>query len=143
MVQIDMNKPDRDLTPGVALWVVKECSAGTSRKGDRMLKLKLARVEDETSHMYDNAMLEGGGWGIGKKKLGAFVPADFAGDFDPQSIVGERFWVCTTIRTYEGKDSLSVDHETLRHGGYQRADEVPPGCKLPEPGAGGVIDVPF
>lgn len=139
MVHIDMTRPDRDLTPGVDLWECKSAESTSSRKGDPMLKLKHARVDDPTSQLYDIVMLAGGGWPIGKRKLGAFVEPEFAGDFDPLSIVGARFWIETQIEEYEGRSSLKVNADALKHGGYQRADDPPPGKTAPIE----VDDTPF
>jgi len=132
MVHIDLNAPDPRLTPGVDLWEIRECNRKDSRGGTPMLALKLARVSDPTQHMYDNIMLAGGGWGIGKRKLGAFLPADFAGEFDPLDLIGTQVWVETEIQTYEGKDRLAVNVNGLKHGGYQRADDPPAGKTIDE-----------
>ena len=133
MVHIDMNKPDRELTPAVDLWEIVECVATRSAKGDEMLSVKFARVENTSDHMYDNVMLEGNGWGIGKQKLAALVGPTFAGDLDPLSLVGQRYWVETAVREYQGKSSLSVNIEGLKPAGLQRADDPPPGKTAPQP----------
>ncbi len=133
MVQIDMTRPDRDLTPGVDLWKIIKCEPVQSRAGDPMLKVKFARVSDPQEHIYDNIMLAGGGWGIGKQKLGALLEANFKGDLDPLDLVGKRLWLYTVVDTYKGKDNLKVGIEELRHAGYQRADDPPPGKDAPGP----------
>lgn len=143
MVHVDMTQPDRELTPGVDLWEIIQCSSKVSRKGDQMLALKLARVSDPGDHIYDNIMLAGTGWGIGKKKLGALVPKDFKGDIDPLDFLGVRLWVETVVSEYEGKERLQVNIGGLKHGGYQRAEDVPEGKELPEETAVDPDSIPF
>lgn len=134
MVNVDMNRPDRDLNPGVDLWEVMKSEATNSRAGDAMIRLKLFRVSDPAAHLFDNIMLAGGGWGIGKSKLVALgVSENFRGDLDPLDFVGRRVWVSTGVDSYEGKDRLKVMIDGLRYSGYQPADQVPPGCVAPEP----------
>lgn len=132
MVQIDMNEPDRDLNPGIDLWSVIASSEERASSGNKMIKLKLARVSHPNEHLFDNIMLSGGGWPIGKGKLQALLPADFKGDLDPLDFIGRRLWVATGVETYNGRDSLKVMIDQLKHKGYQREDDVPPGCVVPE-----------
>ncbi len=131
MVHIDTTKPDRVLNPGTDLWEVIEAKEGKSSKGDAMLKLKLARVSDPQDHLFENIMLAGAGWGIGKKKLGALVPAGFKGDLDPLDLIGRRLWVSTGVETFEGQDRLRVMINDLKYAGLQPAEMVPEGCSLP------------
>lgn len=98
-----------------------------------MLALKLSRVSEPSDCMYDNIMLEGGGWPIGKQKLAAFLDPGFKGDLDPISLVGVRVWAETGINEHKGKQRLAVIIEGLKHGGYQRAEDPPPGKSVPEP----------
>lgn len=128
MVEIDMTKPDRDLTPGVDLWRIAECVSRRSSGGDRMLAVKFRRVADDGDHLFDNIMLEGPGWGIGKSKLGALLPKDYKGDLDPLDLVDRRLWVETTVDEYQGKQRLKVDIQGLKHCGLQAEDDPPPGA---------------
>jgi len=130
VVHIDMNRPDDSLAPGVDLWQIVSCTAKPSRGGDNMLALKFERV-DGGGNLFDNVMLGGGGWGIGKQKLAALVEPGFTGDLDPISLVGKRLWIETVVDNFEGRDRLKVNIKGLKHGGYQRADDVPPGCTMP------------
>lgn len=132
MVQVDMTRPGRELRPGIDLWKTTKCESVRSRAGDQMLKLTLERVSNPQERVFDNIMLEGGGWEIGKRKLAAFVPADFKGDLDPLELVCIRVWVCTAVDTYQGKDKLAVSIDELKCAGYQRVEDVPPGCSVPE-----------
>lgn len=132
MVHVDMNQPGADLRPGIDLWVVREATSKESRRGDAMINLRLARVRGGTGTLYDNIMLEGNGWGIGKSKLGAFLPPDFSGDLDPLDFVGRRLWAETVVKTGERGDKLEVNIKGLKHGGYQPAEDVPPGESLPD-----------
>ena len=136
MVYIDTNKPDRELIPGVDLWEVIQCSHSRSQAGTDMLKLKFARVSNSSDHLFDNIMLDGGGWSIGKQKLAALVDPGFAGDIDPLDFVGRRLWLETGVQEYTKKDggkgqSLKVLIEGLKHAGYQREDDPPPGKSVP------------
>ena len=146
MVKIDMNKEDPGLEPGVDLWRIIACTSGQSRAGDGMLKLKLARVSNLSNHMYDNIMLGGNGWGIGKAKLGVLLESGFSGDVDPLDFVGTELWTETVAEEYEynGKSGkrLAVNINGLKHGGYQRREDVPPGKELPAAKAE-EEDVPF
>jgi len=132
MVNIDMTQPDRALVPGIDLWEIMKSEDEKSSKGDAMLSLKLFRVSNKADHIFDSVMLAGNGWSIGKKKLGALLPADFKGNLDPLNLVGVRLWVSTTIDSYNGKERLKVNISELKHGGFQKAADVPPGCALPE-----------
>lgn len=133
MVYIDTTRPGRELSPGIDLWAIRECVAKRSRKGDNMLAIKFERVSDSGDHLYENVMLEGAGWEIGKEKLAALLEPGFKGDLDPLALIGRRLWVSTTVREYEGKSSLSVNIDELRHKGLQREEDVPPGCTPPPP----------
>lgn len=131
MVQIDMTQPDRELTPGVDLWEIMECKEDKSRSGDKMLRMKFFRVRAPSDHMYDNIMLAGGGWGIGKAKLSTLVASDFKGDLDPLDLVGKRVWISTGVETYQGKDRLKVMIDDLACKGYQPGEVAPDGCEAP------------
>ena len=131
MVYVDTTQPDRELRPGVDLWRVIACEEKTSRSGDAMLNLKLAREEDQGDHVYDVVMLEGKGRGIGIQKLRAFLPDGFKGELDPVSLIGARVWADMSIEEYQGKQSLKVDIGGLKHAGYQRADDPPDGRDAP------------
>lgn len=131
MVHIDTTRPDRVLVPGIDLWEIKEAGSDKSSKGDAMLKLKLFRVSDPSDHIYDNVMLAGAGWPVGKKKLGALLPVGFNADVDPLLFIGRRLWVATGVEQYKGRDQLKVLIAELRCGGMQPAGEVPPGKALP------------
>lgn len=132
MVHIDLTKPDREFTPGVDLWEIREAThtRGRNGSGDPRLNLKLVRVTNTSDHLYDVVMLDGKGWGIGKAKLQALLPAGFAGDLDPLSLVGRRLWVETMIGEYEGKSRLQVNIKGLKHSGFQAEEEVPAGKDL-------------
>lgn len=134
MVHIDTTQPDRVLVPGVDLWEIKEAREDKSTKGDPMLSLKLFRVSNPADHIYDTIMLAGAGWPVGKKKLGALVPAGFNGDLDPLDLIGRRLWASTGIETYQGRDRLRVLIGDLKFAGLQPAEMVPPGCALPDGG---------
>ena len=140
MVHIDMTAPDRELNPGVHLWTVKKCEQTVSRGGDQMLKLELRR--DDGAKMFDNIMLQGGGWPIGKRKLAVFVGPDFKGDLDPLTIQGRRVWAETVVEAYNGRDNLKVNIEGLKHAGYQDVNDTPPGQE-PAPPEVDDSDVPF
>ena len=105
----------------------------------------LAACVGKHTHTHDRlagVMLAGGGWGIGKRKLAALLEPGFSGELDPLDLVGKRLWVSTGIETYEGKDRLKVMIDELKHAGYQREDDVPPGCVAPDDKAG-YDEVPF
>lgn len=143
MVHIDMNKPDASLLAGVDLWQIMTCTATVSGSGDQMLKLKFQRVSDPKAHLYDNVMLEGRGWGIGRQKCGALLSPDFSGDLDPLDLVGAQLWVETKVEEYQGKKRLAVDIKGLKHGGFQRREDVPKGKELPADTGVSDEDVPF
>lgn len=139
MVFIDTTRPDRELRPGWDLWEVTSFTSGKSRKGDAMFTVKLARVSDLNEQIQDTIMLEGLGWGLGKQKLGAFLPPGFKGDVDPIGFTGRRVWVETGIETY--KDKNGADRQSLKpvpsgkHAGYQQENDPPPGMTAPAPAA--------
>ena len=129
-----MGKPDRERKPGIDLWEVMQAEETKSRAGDAMFKMKYKRVSDPSAHIYDNVMLAGGGWGIGKQKLAALgVANDFKGEIDPLDFVGKRVWISTGVSTWEGKDNLKPITEGLKMAGYQPEEMVPEGHTLPEP----------
>ncbi len=142
MVHIDLNKPDRELKPGVDLWEIMKASVEKSRNGDDMIKLKMFRVRSPEDHLYDNIMLAGGGWGIGKKKLGALLKEGFNAELDPLDLIGKNIWVSLGIEAYKGKDRLKVLIDELKFAGFQPEDQVPAGCKAPEP-TPSADEVPF
>lgn len=131
MVHIDTTQPDRTLVPGTDLWAIKSCEEGKSSKGDAMLTLKLARVSNPGDHIYDTIMLAGAGWPVGKRKLGALLPAGFKGEFDVLELIGRRLWLSTGIESYQGRDRLRVLIADLKFAGMQPEGMVPPGCALP------------
>lgn len=133
MVRINMNAPTgRELTPGVDLWEIVKCEAKQARSGAQMLKIEFSRVSRPADRVFDNVMLEGPGWPLGQQKLVALgVPMDFNDDLDPLQLLNKRVWLSTGIETYEGKNSLKVLINELKHAGMQAVDDVPPGCSLP------------
>lgn len=133
MAHIDMNRPDESCKPGVDLWKIVECTEKYARSsGNKMLALKMHRASGEPGTVYDNIMLEGGGWGIGKAKLAALLPADFNDELDPLSFVGRKLWVETSVESTSGKDRLRVNIAGLKHNGFQAEEDVPPGHVAPE-----------
>jgi hypothetical protein len=143
MVHIDMTQPDREMRPGVDLWEIVKCNPDRSSKGDPMLKIELARVSDPSDRVSDNIMLAGKGWGIGKAKLGALLDPGFNGDLDPLDFVERRLWVETGVEDYVSKagkpgQALRVLIAGLKHAGYQRENDPPPGHSAPPP----VADAP-
>lgn len=142
MTHVDMTQPDRVLVPGVDLWEIKEAKEEKSGKGDPMIVLKFSRVSNPSDHLYDRLMLAGNGWPIGKKKLGALLPADFKGSIDMLNLVGVRLWVSTGVEIYKEREQLRVMSD-LKHAGFQKAADVPPGCKLPEPASDADDSRPF
>lgn len=133
MVKIDMTQPDQNLVPGVFLVFVKAATVKKSKSGDDMIGLELGGVERPATRLYDNIMLAGGGWPMGKQKLTALgLGEDFTGDFDVANLNGRRVWVATKIETYKGKDKLSIDIQQLKYAGMQPEDDVPGGCVAPE-----------
>lgn len=131
MVKVDMTQPDRDLTPGVDLWEVKTASGKESSNGTPMISLEFKRVSGQ-GVLWDNVMLGGGGWGIGKAKLSALgVPKNFTGDLNVATLVGRRVWVATVVDEYQGKSRLKVDIAELDHAGYQDEKNKPAGAKAP------------
>lgn len=145
MTNVDMTKKaSRPLTPGIDLWEIMEAKDGKSKsKNESLLNLKFFRVAKRNDHIYDSVMLEGDGWPMGQKKLGALLPPDFNGDLDPLSLVGKRLWLATSVQTYNGNDSLKVNPKGgLKFAGYQPAADVPAGCTTPVEEPLG-DDVPF
>lgn len=153
MVDIDMSRePESNLLVGTHLWTVKNARVEKSKtSGENMLVLTLKSGESE---MTDRAMLGGGGWGIGKKKLLALgLPADFKGALDPIQFIGAKVWCATKIEPYQGIDkktgqprtfqSLKVDVDQLTHAGYQPEAMVPAGCTAPVEGWPKGDDTPF
>lgn len=147
MVRIDTDKPADQparapLTPGVDLWQVAKAEETTSAKsGAQMLKLEMHRVSTLTQkypdRVFDNVMLEGGGWGIGKEKLMALLGGPFKGDLDVLDLLNKRVWLSTGIETYDGKDRLKVlvSDPKASNGfawcGIQHEKNVPAGHALP------------
>lgn len=143
MVNVDMTQPDRKLVPGIDLWEIKEAADEKSSKGDGMLSLKLFRVSNPSDHIYDNIMLAGAGWPVGKKKLGALLPPNYKGNLDPLGLIGVRLWVSTGVEAYKGQDRLRVLIADLKFAGLQPAADVPPGCALPAEAEAGADASPF
>lgn len=144
MIDIDMNRPDRDLSPGIDLWEVAKAEATTSAGQVPMLSVAFFRCSDPGQRMYDNVMLAGNGWGIGKSKLVALgVAADFKGKLDPLDFVGRRVWLSTGVDVYQGKARLKVLIADLKHSGYQPADMVPEGCTAPAVASDDADSLPF
>lgn len=131
MVEVDMTQAGRDLNPGIDLWEIVTANEAKSQGGDKMIKLKFERVSEAKDKVFDNIMLEGGGWDIGKGKMAAFVPADFKGNIDLLTWVGKQLWVATGVEAWNGKDRLKVMIDELKFKGYQPAEDVPPGKELP------------
>ena len=139
MVHIDMNKAGREMNPGIDLWEIQKVELKTSRKGDQMLGVQFFRVSNTDDVVFDNIMLGGAGWGLGKSKLAALVPAGFAGDLDPLDLHGKRLWLSTGVESYKNKEGktrerLSVQIDDLKCAGYQPEDDVPEGCEAPPTG---------
>lgn len=132
MVRVDMTQPDRDMTPGVDLWEVKTGVSKTSTNNTPMLSLEFKRVVGQ-GLLYDNVMLGGGGWGIGKAKLTALgIPKTFSGDLNVTMLVGKRVYIATVVGEYTDKkgqqrSKLEVDINELEHAGYQSESKPPPG----------------
>lgn len=134
-------EPESGLLLGTYLWEV--CGAKverSSKTGEYMLVLKLKCGEHELT---DRAMLGGGGWGIGRKKLIALgLKPDFKGNLDPVEFIGRRVWVATVKGEWQGIDKktgaprtftkMEVDINQLDLAGYQAEQNVPAGATLPE-----------
>lgn len=145
MVNIDMTAPDPGLTPGVDLWEVIAAEEALSSGKDKMLKLKFCRVSSPGDKLDDNIMLAGKGWSIGKRKLAALLSPDFKGELDVLDLVHRRLWLSTGISQWTDskgavRDQLKVMIDGLKHAGYQRAEDIPPGCTAPTISAD---DIPF
>ena len=135
-MHLDMTRPDREMPTGTNLWRLVNVQTKTSGKGHAMLAVKFEPADGSAAHLYDNIMLQGGGWAIGKPKLVALgVPADFQGDLDPQKLVGRRVWIDTFVQNHNGRDGLKVNIQELSHAGYQPEDTPPKGVTVPEKAA--------
>lgn len=140
-MELNMNRPDREMRTGIDLWEVLEAKAGSYKNNAIGIEVNFGRYSDIRSTMRDNIMMSGDGWPIGKKKLTALgVPSDFSGDFDPGTLVGKRVWIHTNTREYNGRTYLQPDIKELRFAGYQPEAEIPPGHEHPAKATG---DGPF
>lgn len=144
----EVNMEDSGYVEGINLWRVVECKHETSKNtGSPMLVIKLRTGQSEIT---DRAMLAGGGWKMGRKKLVALgVPENHKGGIDPLSFVGKMLWVATVVKpnTYIDKngesktvDRLEVDINQLKYAGLQPANDPPPGFTAPP---ADVDDTPF
>lgn len=145
MVNINLNKQDESMIPGVHLWRIKHCTEKRSNNGNHMLDVKFEREDNPDVSIYDTVMLEGKGFhAFGKSKLAAALGDGFEGDLDPNSLIGERFWLATKLEAYTNdkgvtRESLKVDVDRLSHKGWQPWGDTPPGCEPAEP----PIEAPF
>lgn len=148
-----MNRePESNALIGTNLWTVRESRVEQSKSsGENMLVLKLKCGNAELT---DRAMLGGGGWGIGKRKLIALgLAPTFSGPLDPIQFIGTKVWCATKEEEYQGIDrktgkvrtfkSLKVDVDQLTHAGYQPEADVPAGCTAPVEGWPQGDSVPF
>lgn len=137
---VDMTRPDADLTAGIDLWQVRDAKEKTSQKGAPMLALQFVRCSGGAT-LYDNILLDGGGWPIGKRKLTALgLSPTHRGDIEPAAFLEKRVWLATMLKTYNGRDSLVVDIGQLKFAGYQPEGDPPPGRTVPVQED---LDVPF
>lgn len=129
MVYVDL---DSQFTPGIDLWEVVESryTRGKDGTGEPRFALKFQRVSNRADELFDNLMMGGAGKRIGAAKLAVFVGEHFKGEVDPISFVGRRVWIETTIEQYNGEPQLKVNIGGLKHKGYQREEDVPPGKDL-------------
>ena len=133
MVELDMNKAAEDLPEeGVYLLEVKDAQTKTARSGSAMISVQY-KMRDRDVTVWDNIMLEGGGWKIGKPKLAALgVPSDFKGNLNPLDLVGKRVWAALKRDTYDGRDRMSVDINKLKYCGLQPESMMPEGASMGE-----------
>lgn len=133
-MNLDMTRPDRDLTPGVDLWQVHDAKEATSKKGSSMIETEFARVSDPSEKIKDYILVSGDGWSMGKRKLTALgVPPTHTGTFNPSSLIERRVWLATTVTEYQGKSKLQVDINELKFAGYQPENDPPAGKTAPAP----------
>jgi len=122
--------------PGIYLAEVVGCEERTSRKGDGMLNVEWLHLASSPPKRlcYDNLMLQGGGAGIGTKKLQAL---GFSKEKPPTSaaaLIGKRAWVCvkkddSDDAKQRGKARLAVDISAEGSCcGYWAEDDQPTGA---------------
>jgi hypothetical protein len=159
MADFDMQRePESKLPTGTNLWEVREAKVERSQSGagSMMLTFKFKCGESE---LRDRAMLEGGGMGIGQRKLAALgMPAMWRGSWDDLAIVarefiGRKVWIATVEGKFEGIDKksgkkkwftkLEVDIDQLESAGYQTPEKVPSGASVTVAGLGPDEPEPF
>src|SRR5687767_7334326 len=126
-MDLDMTRPDRELTAGVDLWTVRDAKVGKSKKGNDMIEVEFARASDPSDKIKDYIVTSGDGWGMGKQMLTALAdPPSHRGPFEPASLIDRQVWLATAVTEYNGKSKLQVDITELKMSGYQPAGEPPP-----------------
>lgn len=109
-MHVDMNAPvEGDVPEGTYLAEVKSAKEKTANSGNAMIAIEFRGVE-ETFSVYDNIMLMGKGWGLGRAKLvGLGVGSDFSGDLDLADLIGRRVYLHLAEEEYQGRKRLKVD----------------------------------
>jgi hypothetical protein len=142
MAHVDMSRPDRVLNPGVDLWEVYDAKEKRSSSQTLMFAMQYQRVGDRSDFLWDNIMLEGRGWGIGKKRLAALgIAPDHKGEIPAAQLMERRVYVATHVTSYNGSDRLSVNADALTHAGYQPESDPPSGAVGTPRDPGSVSDV--
>lgn len=136
---VDMTQPTMgpgQFKPGLYRAEVAQAVDKSSAKGDPMFNIALKAIDFPGVNgflCFDNVMLAGPGWGIGKSKLQVLrpnLPADFKGELSPSELLGRRCIVRVIYqKNQNGEDRLAVDiRAPASHCGYY--DEV---ASPPEP----------
>lgn len=106
------------LPPGIYPIEFIEVKAGTSAKGEQMLKCKIKATDEETgktSNIFHNFMLQGRGAGFFKAFVTIFKDENWAinvlsnGQIIPEDLVGFECKAKISIKEYNGKTSNQID----------------------------------
>ncbi len=142
-LDIDLNKPDPSLAPGVDLWRIESAvhkPRGGNIKNAHIL-LTLSRVNGE-GKMTDRVFLEGGGYDRGRQKLAVFLGDGWAGRLNLAEMRNRQAYAYTEVTQFNGFSRLEVkDRDGFPYSGYAPWSEggsPPPGYVPPA-----VDDTPF
>lgn len=139
-IEIPWSAPDGKLTPGRYKYKIREAKEKFSKGNAPMIALTLDAVGFGKKLCYDNIMLGGDGWGIGKAKLQGLGIGENMKQLDALSLIGSGGYVAVKSKEYNGKTSLEVDI-SQGSGGYWDIDQNP--GSVIEPPEADVADAPL